>query len=200
MEIEFFTDWRFRAMVNGEERAFSLLWADDGKRSGRVLYVDEENALAGNYDVRIGEIAEEGGRWMLRPWSGSDALLEFMRDMLLTELREGTMSPITEAAAEADDRACGDEEDDLYADREEPAGEGPLRYDPSQDVAPEAGAPHPDLTPEERLLRAIFDEPVPEGMSELPREIRLGMKIFAAIDGDSAPDEEDTGDDGFPAI
>lgn len=200
MEIVFFTDWRFRAMVNGEARAFSVLWADDGKHSGCVLYVDEEKALAGDYDVRIGEIAEEGGHWLLRPWSGDNPMLKDMRDMLLTALREGSMLPVTEASAEEDERACGDEDDDLYDDGDEPAGGGTLRYDPTQDVAPEAGSPCPDLTPEERLLRAIFDEPVPEGMSELPREVRLGMKIFAAIDGDAAPDEDDTGDDGFPAI
>lgn len=202
MKIEFITDWRFKATVNGEERTFSILCGSNEAAGDQAFYVDEAKALAGDYDVRVGVIVEEEGCKRMTPYTGDNPMTEGIILMLTGGLMSGNLSPVVETSAEDEDEEWFGPED--FADYED-AGTPDLPEDESlldapDDRAPEDERPPHALTPEERLLMAIFGEEPNEGVSKIPRNLSLGNLIFQTVPDDGTylndleagnPDEDD---------
>ena len=203
MQIEFMTDWRFRATVDGGIRTFSVTNPINTPSGRFLLYVDEAKALMGEYEVLAGRLVEKDGVTLLEAPVTEDPLaahlLDAMRRMTLDALRRGEL-PIGESPDEDDEwdesDAC-DEYDEDEDDGAYDAGDQPDLYDPSQDVAPETECPVPDMTPEERLLRAIFNEPVTEGVAQVARDDRLAALILSLEENDDGlltDDDDDPGE------
>ena len=205
MKIEFFTDWRFKAIVDGKERTFSILCGSNGEAGDQSFYIDEAKALAGEYDVRVGVIVGENGCLRMEPYTGDNPMTEGMRLMLTTGLMNGTLSPVVETSAEDEDddeyfglEAAAEDEDDLDERLEDKT-----TFDAPDDRAPEDERSHRGLTPEERLLMAIFGERPSEGVSQTPRNLSLANLIAHTIpdDGSYLDDlwdedrDEDSGDE-----
>lgn len=230
MEIRFITEWRFEAMVDGGIRTFSVTNPINTSSGNFLLYVDEEKALAGEFEVLTGKLVEEDGRTLLKEAVTEDPvaaqLIESMRKLTLGGLRSGIIPPVQNGTDEDEDEeaywgidcediefeddaceedACEDvdceddeseddesededrEDDDRGADGcGDDDDEIGSRYldlcSTVRDVAPEAERPEMDLTPEERLLVAIFGEKIPEGIAETTRNRYLLRLILGVME------------------
>lgn len=205
MKIEFITDWRFKAIVNGEERTFSILCGSNEAAGDQSFYIDEAKALAGDYDVRVGVIVEEDGCKQMTPYTGDNPMTEGIILMLMGGLMRGNLSPVVETSAEDEDEdwfGPEDFEDDEDAGDPDWSDDESL-FDAPDDRAPEDERPQRALTPEESLLMAIFGEEPNEGVSKIPRNMSLANLVFQTVPDDGTylndlevgnPDED--GDDG----
>ena len=162
MEISIVDDTQFTAWVNGRKHIYAVLAWHTEEETGvtYIMYMDEARMAAGELKTQLGRLVQTEERTLLLEDDGRSPAARRLCAGLQSSIDTGVMAPVVREVMEENGEAV------------EPSEEDPAEYPPEEEH------PEPDVTPEERLLCALLDERLPDGVSPLSEVDRLARLIL----------------------